>query len=342
MLYFIFTFRWRFSRLNKRSWSYQGISGSPPEVFTEITVDSFRPSSYLVANQYSISRTSDFLTFDLIVGNQLVSGYREGERDEARFGRISGIVSSQSTENIILVADYTNGCIRQINSRRKITSHAIGTCGEKATVDGTSRIARTESPASFIRHSLDLYYFVDSYGYSIRQLNIIGLHTSYSISTITTVSVEINSLAINLNMEIYFTHSTGVVRLTSEGTVTIIGNSAGHNDGKLSTAKVNEPQKIVFLSNTLFLLTDMANHVIRIVDLDISEISTICIPQLTGHDADINGFISQCRMSSPKYIVGDSSTNVLHIIGAKYIYDLSYQSKFARVFSDSLFVYVET
>jgi len=129
---------------------------------------------------------------------------------------------------------------------------------------------------------------------------------------------------------LYFTTNSSVMRISStwDGTAETVISGFGHNDGALESARVRDPKRMLFLEDTTLLLADYKNHVLRVVNLGTSSVSTICVPQLD--DATVSeGSVDTCRIKFPRQLVKSTNSSKVYLIGDSSIFSINYAGELA-------------
>jgi len=297
-----------------------------------IVADDFVKGNYLVVFGYGIYTTSDFKTPHYIGGLSNLNGYVNGAKSLSRFSYINGIASSPTTDRHIWISDQDNSCFRTLDRLTNITSDLTGVCGGfRRILDGDFASAEVAYPFGMAvspSENKKIYFYESSDG-QIRCLLQVG--SIWSIQTITNLNEDIAGLTFDpTGTFLYFTTNSSIMRVSStwrSSPETII-SGFGHNDGALNSAKMRESKYLHFLDSQNILLTDYKNHVLRVVDLTQSYVSSICLLQSSDVSA-LGGSIATCKLEYPRNFVASREASKIYIIGDHSIYSLGYTGEFS-------------
>ena len=239
-------------------------------------LDRYRPG-FIVYNDYSALMTSDGATTHLIAGNSTQEGYREGVGAEARFYPITGF--AQISEELVVVADSDNHCLRLIDRSTNKTSVFSGQCKSFGYKGG--------SPGQF--HN-PYYVVIDK-----RDKNQLFI-TDYLNSAVRTVVVDSRVVGtfvwsdslkyiIGLTQEeesgdLYVTAYHALYRITyTQRTVTLISGSPGWNSGYGDSTLLNSlfdwPRELLFITPNTLLIADVWNSKLRLVAMNSDNVATL-------------------------------------------------------------------
>jgi len=302
----------------------------PGPVFRYIAADFQERGHYLVVYGYAICTTKDFILLHILSGNVTSRGHSGGTRNQARFGEINGIARSPTSNKHMWVSDHGNNCIRNVNRRSTRAEDLTGTCNEKIVRDGKFDTAGVAYPFGIIASPADSskVYFYESRRETLR--NFIRLGPSWYIRTV--YDLEENVYGLNFDPTgafVYFSCKSNIIRVSStwKSSPEHIISGFGHNDGELENARIQDPKHLIFLDNDTFLFADYNNHVLRLVDLGNSSVSTICVPQNSDARSS-NGSVETCRMRFPRHLVPSTDLPRFYILGDFSSYELQYSGEF--------------
>ena len=91
-------------------------------------------NGFIIYDDFHSVKTSNGVTAQTIAGNSSVSGYLEGVGSHARFHDVRGF--TQLSDTHIVVADYSNECLRIIDRSLGTTSAFSGQCQLAGYEDG--------------------------------------------------------------------------------------------------------------------------------------------------------------------------------------------------------------
>ncbi|KAF6021338.1 hypothetical protein EB796_020354 [Bugula neritina] len=307
-----------------------------------VVADDYIKGNYIIVWGHSICTTSDFITLENITGSLDQNAYAQGPPGRARFDTITGVVTNPTSNKQIWVSDYGNSCIRTVNRETGFTNVLTGRCREKTVQDGTINSAGVAYPFGMAVSPSDrqkVYFYENGEG-SIRCILRIG--PSWYLRTVLGLRKKISGLNFDpAGKFLYLSYETSIVRVpttwenpSQEISIDFIDSIAediisgvGHEDGPLESARMKDPMHIIFLDETTFLFADYNNHVLRMVDLLNSSISTICVPQGTDYNVT-EGAIDTCRIELPRQIVQSKESSKLYILGDYRFHELTYSGEF--------------
>jgi len=302
----------------------------PGPIFRYIAADFHRKGQYLVVYGYAICTTKDFSLLYILSGNVTSKGHSGGTGNQARFGEINGIARSPTSNKHMWVSDHGNNCIRNVNIRSTRAQDLTGNCSETVVRDGKFNSAGVAFPFGLIASPSDrskLYYY-ERKTETLRQF--IRLGPSWYIRTVFALKEEVYGLNFDpAGAYVYFSTKSNIIRVSStwDDTAETVISGFGHNDGNLDSAEVRDPKHILFLDKNNFLLADYNNHVLRLVDLDRSVVSTICVPQ-NSDATPTSGSTETCRMRFPRHLVASTDLSRFYILGDFSSYELQYFGEF--------------
>ncbi|KAF6033543.1 hypothetical protein EB796_008150 [Bugula neritina] len=301
------------------------VKNSDPS-FRYIGRDAYIKGQYLLVYGYGIYTTPDFTRAYYVSGNKKLKGYREGPQRYARYGHITGIVTNSTSSRHIWIADLGNNCIRTVNRTDHTSKELVGACEHPSVKDGIFGVARIAYPFEMAISPLEKkkVYFFERVAETLRCLERVGL--TWQVRTVLYLRQKIYGMNFDPNGDyMYFSTKSSIIRASSTWSTPAVDliSGTGHNDGALDSAKVQEASSMLFLNNDTFLFADSNNHVIRVVDLSSSSVSTVCIPQTS--DAEfLTGSISTCKFIAPRYLYKFKDSWKVFIIGDHTVYELKY------------------
>ena len=236
--------------------------------------DSYQPGNIIYADKCSL-KTTDGVTAAIIAGHPTQSGYKDADRENSRFGLITGFIGI--TAKILIAADYYNHCLRRIHRDTGLTTTFSGMCGSSGYQDG--RQAKFHQPCSIIRNNQNISQLLvtDMYNNAIR---IVAVGDGSAGTLIKSITVRDPwSLTQNTAGDIFVTTFYAVYRISyTEKTMTLIAGSptnTGYRDGSLLNSLFYYPKELIFISTDRLLAADYYNNQIRILDLDKDQVTTL-------------------------------------------------------------------
>lgn len=299
-----------------------------------VTEDDYIKGNYLVVIGYSICTTRDFRKCDNICGVPSSSGLYEGKKAVARLGFVTGIIANPMNKKITWFADHTFNCIRSVQRTTNITNIVTGKCDDSSVKDGPIAEAKIGYPINLVKRlavEMTIYFF-DNKEESLRCL--VRSNSAWYVRTIFKLNRNVNAFTFDPHGEyVYFNSYSDIVRVSTEWKSSFenIISGIGHNDGTLYRAKLDVARYSLFLDNSTFLFADYKNHVVRLVDLIASSISSICIPQ-TKHFKDLNGSISTCQIRFPRQLFKSRNSSAILILGDASVYELKFSGRLFVIF----------
>lgn len=293
-----------------------------------ILPDSYVSDVYLVVIGYAIYTTRDFNIYYVLAGDRFSKGAINSKGGGARFGLITAMMDSPKDRTRLWVSDSTYCCIRGVYRKTNYTFTQAGSCTSCQQRDGGTPQARIGSPVGLVTHLLnpDKTFFYDNKYKSVKCL----CHNNgkWQVNTVFSWTKEVNSISLDSSGQyLYVTEQSNIFRIKStwqDGYESVIESEAGHNDGRLSTAKVNNPKGMIFVNDDLFLLADFGNNVLRLVDLIETKISSICIPHSNADEIPVSSDITSCKINSPFYFYKKRRSSSISILGESDAYQLFY------------------
>jgi len=284
--------------------------------FTAVTKDKHRRAFYFVSYNRVIYETRDFKTFSHIAGNRLQNYYVTG--DIPTFGRVTGLLTPTIYPGAIFVVDNILHCIRKLDhgGYKYQDMEFAGSCTNEGSVDGTE-------PVELMEISKRNFIFVEKR--KIRRLYLELYH--WRVKTVEAVDQDIFGMTAHPttnSIYIAFKSSLGILENNKLRLLTT-NLRAGHSDGTLSTARIQNFEDLVFVNDELLLLADKNNGVLRLVNFADNTISTIC--SSSPYDQPESTSVTQCRLTNPHLFQLDETNKIVYIFGADGVNKLKYKSK---------------
>jgi len=217
-------------------------------------------------------------------GLNAISGYLDGNLNNARFFYPSGVVR---TDSGLLVCDAFNRRLRQVSFSGVVKTFAgIGRIG-----DGIGVNSRFSTPYDIVKHpGKDTIYITDQNNHAIRSIDLRNNKVStvagngfagnvYGIGRNALLNRPINMAISQTGDSLYFTEPFSnriklLLTKTREVKLLAGSDSSGYADklqGRFS--KFNRPQDISLKGRFLY-VTDVLNHKIRTIDVSTTAVST--------------------------------------------------------------------
>lgn len=273
---------------------------------------------YFVVLGFGVYTTQNFKQFHRVTGLLRESGYVEGSDVATRFGEIAGVISSPNSPDLVWVADQSNNCLREIDRKTKTTKELIGNCQLNEVKDGTGVQAKIGTPVNLIYNYKNVLFF-DNTMPSIRKLSFLPTQKKWRITTLFHRTKPVSSLALDPpSLNFYMTHDDNTVSvLNVDGTEkTLINSTTRYKDGNLSVSSVSQPGEIIFFDESLFILVDKGNNILRLVNLQEKTIFSVCVPQYgTENIRVLAGSVTICRLRKPQNLVLNKRSQVIYILG---------------------------
>lgn len=199
-------------------------------------------------------------------------------------------ITDTGSHRIRKVADFNSADIATVIASLSTSSLTLSTLvGSAGTgdVDGAATSAKLRSPKGIVFDTKsDRLIIADDGNHKLKAI----AWDSGEVTTINIVSIdgvagatlgELFGLAFNedegtegtLYISVVDQHKILKLDLDTRVATTLVGSSAGYADGDLSSARFNRPMGLSYRSDEL-LVADSENHVIRIVDLILDDVTT--------------------------------------------------------------------
>lgn len=269
---------------------------------TYLEEDQFLPNHILYTDNNSV-KTLNTKTLEQqnIVGDDSTRGYLEESGSAARFHGPTSFYQTNVSHFILL--DSNNHCVRVVSRLTNQTARLAGICTVRGNVVGTFTASRFNLPEKVVRLPSGNLAIAEVGNRCIKVLDLDDETTSILV----TLTRLIYSLTMrpDTNM-LYFstTGGLGMVNLESKIVtyITRLG-SAGVLDGPLAEAVFDSrPESLLFLTADVLLVTGLHSHILRVVNLKDSYVSSICDPSDTGASTQAGG-VENCRLTSPRSLL---------------------------------------
>ena len=234
---------------------------------------------FIVYTNWNALMTTDGTTTHLIAGNSAQKGYREGVGAYARFNYITGF--AQISENLVVVADINNNCMRMIDRTTNNTSVLSGQCGESnGYKDG--RPGRFNRPWSVVTDQRDKNQLLitDSGNAAVRTVGVrsqdVGTFVkSDSLSRIRGIIQEEKS------GDLYVTAYDALYRIAYiQRTVSVLSggtgsNSRGYRDSTLLDSLFKHPYELIFMAPHVLIVADQYSNKLGLLDMKSEKVTTL-------------------------------------------------------------------
>lgn len=201
----------------------------------------------------------------------------DGSADESLFNYPKGIAAGP--EEHVYVADTGNHAIRKMDAKGTVTT--IAGTGVVGDADGKGTNAQFYGPEGIAVATDGTIYVADTLNHLIRRINPDG--------QVSTLNAPSNRL---------------VERIPG-----LVETAGDYQDGPLSEAKFNEPTALVIDENGNLYVSDKGNQVIRYIDLQTNEVTTVAgqrpvysSNKLYADGGYVDGEASQAVFHSPQGI----------------------------------------
>jgi len=262
----------------------------------------------------------------LIAGSKTELGHKNGNSFYARFGDITGMVTSPDDPKSLWIADYTNNCFRILNRQTKQVQDLTGNCGDTAVHDDNFEFAGVGDPIGLVSWDRDRVYFYDNAKPRIRCLY--RLNKVWYILTTYRSTSQVHNFAGNVESGyFYLLRDEEIQRVSLDRTVSenIIDPHEEYDDGLLSRAGIKKPVHMIFLEPEVLLIADQGYHNLRVINLETSKISSVCLPQESDTSlVTVFGPINNCKLEYPTFIFKDGVNKVIRVLGYIQSYTLRY------------------
>jgi hypothetical protein len=250
-------------------------------------------------------------------------GYQEGVGGAARFTNPSGITTDGTT---LWVADAGNFVIREIDLASQQTSILAGGVGQSGTVNATGAAARFESMRGMAWDGAFLY-LIQSNGV-LRQIDtgngavitVAGMagQNAFADGAGSVARFDAPRFVVALTQDRLYVSDTennrprSVLVANGVGTVTSpFGGAQGYMDGNGNGALFNRQRGLGYAGNEILAVSDSDNFVIRELDLQTKDVTTIAGMANTNAHAEGEGL--QAGFDKPLDMHFDPQTGDLFI-----------------------------
>ena len=237
-------------------------------------LDSYQPGNIIYTDKHSL-KTTDGVTAATIAGHQTQSGYKDADRESARFDYITGFKGI--TAKILIAVDQYNHCLRRIHRDTGLTTTFSGVCKSSGYQDGKQ--AKFKYPYSIIRDNQNRSQLLvtDGNHNAIRTVSV----SDGSVGTLIKSSTIEYPLSLTQNTagDIFVTNVFAVFRISYTGkTITLLAGSqdtTGYRDGYLLKSLFDFPAELIFIQKHKLLIADGGNNKLRLLDLDEDKVTTL-------------------------------------------------------------------
>ena len=233
-------------------------------------------NGFIIYDDFHSVKTSNGVTSQTIAGNSSVSGYLEGVGSHARFHDVRGF--TQLSDTHIVVADYSNECLRIIDSSLGTTSAFSGQCQLAGYEDGFPGQFNHPSFVAIDKMDVKQLLVVDQNNKALRAVKIdTGAVTTFVRSSLLKSSTD--SLAQDSSGDVFVSSAYAIYRIAySEGTIRLLARSAGvrgDQDGTLTTSLFSLTTYLKAIGTDVLLIADMRNHKLKLLDIKSDRVSTV-------------------------------------------------------------------
>jgi hypothetical protein len=229
---------------------------------------------------HNILRITQAGVVTVVAGNSGTAGSADGTGTAATFNLPRGI--SVASNGTLYVADTENGIIRAITTAGVVTTHA-GSPGGSGNVDGTSLVARFNTPRGIAVSSTGTVYVADYNNCTIRSVSPGGAVSTFAGTVASSQADACGStngtgtaakfsfpsgVAVDSTGNVFVADTTNNVirKITPSGVTTTFAGlvgSSGSTDGTGSAARFSVPQGLTIDAVDNLYLADTGNHLIR-------------------------------------------------------------------------------
>ena len=256
-----------------------------------------------------------------LAGVKGTSGTTDATGTNAKFNFVFGLAISGTS---LYVADKSNHAIRIVDTGTAVVTTLAGVKGTSGTTDATGTIAQFNGPCALAISGTSLYV-ADRSNHAIRIVDtgtavvttLAGVKGTSGTTDATGTNAQFNymsGLAISgtsLYVGDTYNHAIRVVDTGTAVVTTLAGvkGTSGTTDGSGTNAQFTSPHGLSISCNKLY-VADFFNHVIRIVDTDTKEVTTVAGVKRFSGTADGTGTNAQFTGVRGLYLdpAGDAST----------------------------------
>lgn len=259
--------------------------------------DLFTPGNILFSDGSSL-KTTDGSTTKSIVGLATSAGYVYSKGTSARFSTITGFKQISRTQ--VVVCDLNNYILRLVDRVDLSTEILAGSSRSYGLDDGYA--AKFKTPYGVVQDPRNPdKLFISDYGNNrIRSFDMKTKFTS-TLPFSTVGYTYPNSMSFgpsNDGLIISTNHYVMMHSLSQSTQQKLFGSPTSGSDTVISPindAKFNTPRDVIALSDSLFIMADRSNHVIRVVDHESRLVTRLC----SGEAGTRDGPSEVCALSSP-------------------------------------------
>jgi len=207
------------------------------------------------------------------------------------FNLVTGF--TQVKDNLTIMIDFGNYCLRSINPHTGQTSLYAGHCRKHGSADG-QLIGEASFRNPYAITSYQGRFYVTDYGNNALRMIAAG-----KVSTIMKLPFP-RGLIFTADGSAYITlYKYGLFRLDlPTKSMTKLTNGAGPT-GSLSAAQLSSPRGLTFLSSSVVLITDSIRQQLLHADISNNTITEICDGTRETRDGDIKS----CQLDSPSSVL---------------------------------------
>jgi sugar lactone lactonase YvrE len=270
-------------------------------------------------NNQTIRKITPAGEVSTLAGSSRSAGSADGTGTAARFNFPRGI-AADATGNLY-VADTNNQTIRKITAVGVVSTLA-GSSGSAGSADGTSTVARFNSPIGLATDSAGNIYVADTNNHTIRKITPAGEVSTWAGSAGNAGSVDATGTAAQFNyprgiaidatdnLYVADTENSTIRKITPAGEVSTLAGSvgsAGSADGAGAAAQFNSPQGLATDSAGNVYVADTNNQTIRKITAA-GMVSTFA--GSSGSAGSVDGTGTVARFNSPIGLATDSAGNI--------------------------------
>lgn len=276
-------------------------------------LDLYVPDNILYIDSHSLKTLNlTSMTSSLIAGNTVLSGYREGTGEVARFSKPYSFY--QQNSSYVIVVDGLNCCIRAVSRLTNTTSWVAGRCTTYGDAIGSflnTRFAYLAKIVKVPRSDGTEVALVSSYTkFLYGKIQFLFFDES-RVTTLSTWWRQLFGLTIRPHTtDAYYSFSGGLGKIDyTNGQNTYLTTTPRHVwdflDGHFDDARFGQyPDTLLFLDENTFLITDFTYSLLRVADLNSLYVTSICELQPSGQTATIlEGDAIHCRISTPRSLL---------------------------------------
>lgn len=246
-------------------------------------------------------------------------GNANGSGANARFFGLQGIATDPT--NTLFVTDSANGTLRRVTPDGAVAAFAGGV-GDFNSYDGAGSNARFYQPQGIALDAAGRIYVADSWNHTIRRISpasfvttLAGLAGNPGSVDGTNSKARFNrptGIAVDGATNLYVTDSLNhaIRKITPAGQVSTIAGLAGvwgSADGTNNAARFYQPEGILALDSSTFLIADTGNHVIRKLSAVGPNWVVTTVAGAAGAAGSVNGSGNAARFQFPTALARDAA-----------------------------------